>query len=180
MTKEAYILLQATIQPQSVGELSHVLEKLLQKEYKRIHLLMNSPGGSVRIAIAVYNFLKSLPFELFTYNLSCVDSSAILIFVAGQKRYSARYSRFLAHPVSKEFHFDQTLKSLQQESAEMQLDMADISSILADNTKLSAKQWRQKLDAGKHILEPETSAIGLTDGVCDLRLPQTNDFFVIS
>ncbi|MBR4383374.1 MAG: ATP-dependent Clp protease proteolytic subunit, partial [Selenomonadaceae bacterium] len=49
-------------------------------------IYMSSPGGSVDIAVELFNFLKLLDCKIRTVNISCVNSAAIIIFAAGDER----------------------------------------------------------------------------------------------
>lgn len=56
-----------------------------------------SYGGSSDRGILVYNTLRQLAVPITTVGMSNVDSAAISIFCAGEKRYAMRSCRFLIH-----------------------------------------------------------------------------------
>ncbi|NNG25365.1 ClpP family protease [Telluria aromaticivorans] len=64
-----------------------------------IELHMSSEGGNMTAGFALYFFLKSLPVPLTTHNIGSVESVAVVIFLAGQKRYACPGTRFLIHPL---------------------------------------------------------------------------------
>ena len=83
------------------SNLKSFIENQNQKsKIKRILLNIYSLGGSVSGAVAIYNYLKALPFEIQTHNCGEVTSGAILIYLAGVKRTSENYSKFTIHPVA--------------------------------------------------------------------------------
>lgn len=56
-----------------------------------------SYGGSADRGILVYNTLRQLSIPITTIGMSNVDSAAISIFCAGEKRFAMRSCRFLIH-----------------------------------------------------------------------------------
>lgn len=56
-----------------------------------------SYGGSADRGILVYNTLRKLKIPITTVGMSNVDSAAISIFCAGDKRYAMHSCRFLIH-----------------------------------------------------------------------------------
>lgn len=71
----------------------------LQNGATEIELHMSSEGGNMTAGFALYFFLKSLPVPFTTHNIGSVESVAVVIFLAGQKRYACPGTRFLIHPL---------------------------------------------------------------------------------
>ncbi|TFW32463.1 ClpP family protease [Massilia horti] len=71
----------------------------LQSGASEIALHMSSEGGNMTAGFALHFFLKSLPLPLTTHNIGSVESVAVVIFLAGQKRYACPGTRFLVHPL---------------------------------------------------------------------------------
>ena len=71
----------------------------LQNGATEIELHLSSEGGNMTAGFALYFFLKSLPVPLTTHNIGSVESVAVVIFLAGQKRYACPGTRFLIHPL---------------------------------------------------------------------------------
>jgi ATP-dependent Clp protease protease subunit len=72
----------------------------LQSGATEIALHMSSEGGNMTAGFALYFFLKSLPIPLTTHNVGSIESIAVVIFLAGQKRYACPGTRFLVHPLN--------------------------------------------------------------------------------
>jgi ATP-dependent Clp protease protease subunit len=68
-------------------------------EMKDLELIIQiaSNGGSSDHGLLAYNYLKQLDVKKTTINMSNVDSAAVLIFCAGDERYSTDISRFTLH-----------------------------------------------------------------------------------
>src|SRR3989344_4582053 len=65
------------------------IKKLLASDpNEEIHLMVNSYGGATGIGMSFYDAVKSwLRPNLITIGSGDVDSSGIIVFLAGQKRY---------------------------------------------------------------------------------------------
>ncbi len=66
---------------------------------ERLDLNISSSGGNLTPAIALYHYLKSLPFEIATHNIGEVSSAAVLPYLAGSIRTAEPRSRFTIHPI---------------------------------------------------------------------------------
>ena len=80
---------------------NYLVEKIEphRKDLESVRINIHSSGGSVAGAIAIYNYLKSLPFEVKTHNLAEVSSAAVPIYLAGKVRTSEPISKFVIHPI---------------------------------------------------------------------------------
>lgn len=65
-----------------------------------IHILVDTDGGNVKTALAIYDIIQAAHAPVYTYALSEVSSAGVLIFIAGKKRYSFKHSMFMMHPSS--------------------------------------------------------------------------------
>ncbi|HEU5436794.1 MAG TPA: ATP-dependent Clp protease proteolytic subunit, partial [Telluria sp.] len=72
----------------------------VQSGASSIELHLSSEGGNMTAGFALYFFLKSLPIPLITHNVGSIESIAVVIFLAGQKRYACPGTRFLVHPLN--------------------------------------------------------------------------------
>lgn len=64
-----------------------------------LYLSISSPGGEVAAGIALHNFLRALPVRVVTHNIGSVDSIAVVIFLAGERRFANHAATFLFHGV---------------------------------------------------------------------------------
>lgn len=83
--------------PELVGSLANAFQQIPQGT-QRLIININSGGGAVLSAIAVYNMIKQMPYTVETHNMSDVSSAAILPFLAGSIRTAEPISRFMFHP----------------------------------------------------------------------------------
>lgn len=68
-----------------------------KKSIDELVIQIASYGGSADRGILVYNTLCQLSIPITTIGMSNVDSAAISIFCAGEKRFAMRSCRFLIH-----------------------------------------------------------------------------------
>ncbi len=86
------------IDSNTVNMLLAVVNNQIRLGVKKITIVISSPGGDTASAFAAYNILKNVPAEITTFNAGNIDSAAMLIFCAGQHRYSfPNPARFLIH-----------------------------------------------------------------------------------
>jgi ATP-dependent Clp protease protease subunit len=73
--------------------------KALEKEYKRINIRINSPGGSVFDGLPIFNAIRSSKAEIHTYNDGLCASMAAVILMAGPsgKVHSADNALLMLH-----------------------------------------------------------------------------------
>lgn len=80
--------------------ISESLFKADNLDNEPIHLLVDTDGGNVKTALAIYDIIQATHAPVYTYALSEVSSAGVLIFISGEKRYSFKHSIFMMHPAS--------------------------------------------------------------------------------
>lgn len=85
------------VRPDTVSQFVQILSRLQSGGTKKVIVLLSFPDGDTGSASAAYNFLKSLPMEVTTFNMGTVDSATALIFCGGKNRYALSSTRFLLH-----------------------------------------------------------------------------------
>jgi ATP-dependent Clp endopeptidase proteolytic subunit ClpP len=75
--------------------------KSLEKDYKRINVRINSPGGSVFDGLPIFNALRNSSAEIHTYNDGLCASMAAVILLAGTTVHTADNALMMLHsPIS--------------------------------------------------------------------------------
>ncbi len=84
--------------------LGKVKDLLIEEAAGTMTLLVNSPGGATGIAMSFYDTMRSvLKPSLTTIGSGDVDSSGIIVFLAGEKRYLTRNTTLLFHLAGRTF-----------------------------------------------------------------------------
>ena len=145
-----------------------------------LHLLINSPGGSVPVALGLANFLESLPCKLITYNISRCDSAAIMLFAAGEERICVPEGTFFAHSVNIELSGQYSLDSLRMEYLKLQQDYKSILSYLSRKTSISCRCWRNYMTEKGHVFSAQEALTrGLATRIEELKIPQHTSLLTI-
>ena len=75
--KPACISFTSPVDNLSASALLGAVGQVMNGGHDDIHLMISSPGGGVADGIAVYNFLRSIPIPVTTYNIGTVTRSAM-------------------------------------------------------------------------------------------------------
>lgn len=114
-------------------------------ECTRLHIQICSNGGHISIALAMGHLLRSLPCEVFTYNIANVDSAAIAVFASGKRRICAPHGTFMFHPAAKEISGAKNAAELRALADEVDSDEERLVSFLECCTGTSKSVWKQKM-----------------------------------
>ena len=168
-----YIDFSDSINTTSVRDLVDTLTTKVPENIKELHLLINSPGGSVPVALGLANFLESLPCKLITYNISRCDSAAIILFAAGEERICVPEGTFFAHSVNIELSGQYSLDTLRMEYLKLQQDYKSILSYLSRKTAVSSRCWRNYMTEKGHVFTAQEALIrGLATRIEELKIAQ--------
>ena len=175
-----YIDFSVSVNAISVRNLIDTLTNKVPNHVQELHLLINSPGGSVPVALGLANFLESLPCKLITYNISRCDSAAIMLFVAGEERFCVPEGTFFAHSVNIELSGQYSLDSLRMEYLKLQQDYKSILSYLSRKTSVSARCWRNYMTEKGHVFSAQEALTrGLATRIEELKIPQHTSLLTI-
>jgi ATP-dependent protease ClpP protease subunit len=67
-----------------------------------IELHIDSYGGDAFVPLSLHNLVKSIPErpKIYTYNMNKCESSALTLFLLGDKRFAYTNSTFMIHDIS--------------------------------------------------------------------------------
>lgn len=115
-------------------------------DVERINLHVNSPGGFVNDAIAMYNALLAHPAEVCAYVEGTADSAASFLIQAADKRVIAKNSSMTIH---EGYAFAMGPASTMREAADLlDAESDNIASIYADRAGGTDAEWRERMQAG--------------------------------
>ncbi len=84
--------------------MGRVKECLIENSQAELQLLINSHGGTTGIAMSFYDTMRTLlKPRLTTIGSGDVDSSGIIIFLSGEKRYLTKNTTLLFHLAGRVF-----------------------------------------------------------------------------
>jgi ATP-dependent protease ClpP protease subunit len=141
--------------------------------YDKLRLMLTSAGGTVAAAFAAYNEIKSMPIEVHTINTGAVDSSAIMIFMTGKKRYACQASAFLFHQMSWTFSGKDDLPVLVLSDAVRWLNTYQgmMAGIISASTNLSRENVLEMMQVGTTLTAQESLERGLIHEIVEPAVP---------
>lgn len=109
---------------------------------KRIHVYMNTEGGSVTDGQQIYNTILKVKTKVDTHNIGMVASIGLPIFLAGSNRYMMDNAVAMLHPVSggdfkARAALDEAVNTML--SSRTQIPADKISEMMARTTWLNAE-----------------------------------------
>jgi ATP-dependent Clp protease protease subunit len=171
--KTAYIKFFAGVDHASANALMAAVEQKLAQGATQIVLLISSLGGSVFHGLSAYNFLKGISAQVVTHNFGSVDSVGVVLFCAGDRRFSVPHARFLLHAVQANFPQGASLeeKQLEERLKSLRIDIENIAGVIAATTKRSEKQVAKDM-LNRTTLNPEQALeYGLVHEIKEELLP---------
>lgn len=129
----------------------------------RIALHINSPGGDVFDAVAIYNMLRSHPAEVVSYVDSVALSAASFIAVAGDRVVMAQHSQLMIHDAWGVAIGNAEDMKRAADFLERQSDL--IAGIYAERRGETVEHWRGLMAAETWFTADEAVASGLADEV---------------
>jgi ATP-dependent Clp protease, protease subunit len=179
MADEVYVSFTANVNLEAMNQLLGVFGKLVQEKTKRVHLLLSSNGGNIHCGITIYNTLRALPVELYTYNVGNVDSIATVIYLAGQKRFASPRSSFLFHSVSLTFGAQQQvpLVTMEEYVDSLKKDQKLIGDVVADRTSIDANEIAKMFGRAACVTPDDAVAKGVAHDVTEVKVPDGVPFY---
>jgi len=136
-----YATFAGAIDQNSLPRIFQNLAAATQGGVSTLHLLFQSTGGLIGDGISLYNFLRTLPIELYMYNTGSVYSIAVLGYLAGKYRYVSANGSFMIHKVYFPAHPSVDASRFRAVAEALVADDARIESILRAHTKIPSDKW---------------------------------------
>ncbi len=167
-----YVIFTAEIIPQTIEPLIQALSNLAQQEVPEVYLAFSTPGGNVAQGVALYNFLRGVPFKLIFHNIGNVDSIGNAIFLAADTRYACKHSTFMFHGVG----FDRQAGRLEEKELREMLDgiSADqlrIGDIITERTDITGEEVNELFRGAQTKTAQFACERGIIDDIREFGLP---------
>lgn len=159
--KEDYFIISGCVDEHMVEKILFIVKEKISDNCKKLHIAVQSSGGSVTIALAIADLLMSLPCKVITYNIGNVESAALLIYSAGEDRVCSPEARFYIHPIGKEINGVQTVKTLSRYLKEIDQDTDRVAKYLARQTKTNATKWKKIYKKNYTLLPVQAVQLGV-------------------
>lgn len=152
------------------GTTRNVISQLLElnaRSNRPIKLYLNTNGGSLPDAFAIYDTIKAIESPVHTIVKGLCASGGLIILLAGSKRFSSQNSLFFYHqPVM----FLDQINSIEQSnglSEAYSLSKALFDGKILSETKIQTNLWDEnfKNRTYKYFNAPEAKAFGFVDQI---------------
>jgi ATP-dependent Clp protease, protease subunit len=130
-----------------------------------IKIYINSPGGSVTSAMALYDSMQHVKADVSTICLGQAASAAAVLLAAGTKgkRYALPNARIMIHQVMGGVEGQQ--KDVEIQAKEMLRIKNQINEIMAKHTGQSLKKIEQDTDRDFFMTPDEAKKYGIIDKI---------------
>ena len=151
------------------GSANAIVMKMLYLQHEArkqdIHLYVNSPGGSVTAAMAIYDTMQYIDCDVSTYCVGLAASAGALLVAGGEKgkRHALPHSKMMIH---------QPWGGVSGQVSDIEIQARDIlatreilNEILAQHTGQTIEQIAIDTDRDNHMTADEALEYGLVDEV---------------
>lgn len=153
--------------------IEEITRLMVTDPYGDIFLSVTSAGGPTGTAMSFYDHMRYvLKAPLITIGSGDVDSSGIIIFLSGEKRYITKNTTLLLHRAGRIFEGDNkriTAAELEAMLREDNLKDYQYASVLAErsNGRLTTEKALQLMDANTILTPVEMISFGLAHAILD-------------
>lgn len=163
----------APVNAQTSDLLFKTIDELVNQGMTKLHLFLSTPGGSVFHGLSIHNYLRGIPVPVHTYNFGSVDSIGVVIYCAGEQRFTVPHSRFLIHSVKFNINGKTSMdeKQIEEHLKAVKIDQRNIARVMADTTGRSLEAFEHDM-VDRTTLSPEQAVeYGLTHEIKKQLLP---------
>ena len=149
-----------------------IKDLLLIAPEKEIILLVTSAGGPSGVGMSFYDTVRViLKPRLVTIGSGDVDSSGVILFLAGETRFITKHTTMLLHLAGRVFEDTKRLTAhdLEMMAKEDRIKDSQYAEIVSDNShgKLTQKDVLEMMEQETILTPPELIQLGLADTMLD-------------
>ncbi|MES2296760.1 MAG: ATP-dependent Clp protease proteolytic subunit [Pseudomonadota bacterium] len=168
----AYFTLSGDVNSDMVHRVFEAVADMSARGVECAHVLLQSNGGYVSDGLCLYNFLARAPMRFVMYNGGAVASIAVIVFLAGARRYASDTARFMVHKSHATAVPGARPDALKIIVEGLQADDARTETILRRHLRLSDAHWAVHAGSDLHLCAREALEVGLIDAVADFAPPR--------
>ena len=169
---DAWFTLSGDVNSDMVHRVFEAVSSMSEAGIETAHVLVQSNGGYVSDGLCLYNFLSNAPVRFVMYNAGAVASIAVILFLAGQRRYASETARFMVHKSHATASPGARPDTLNIIVEGLRADDARTESILRKHIALTTDQWGIHQYSDLHLTSPDAKAAGMIDDVIDFAPPR--------
>lgn len=168
MSETCDLLISGNINREMVDKILEEVQTAYYRPEKLLRLVIDSPGGSITLALTLARFLTNCFDEIYTYSLSMVDSAAVCLYLCGSKRFACPTSRFFMHPPGVPVNGIQTEQQLKELLQGLQTDTKCMVDYYCERTTVSRSTWEDVFRNTRYLSVTEAHDVGIVTEVCSV------------
>jgi len=145
--------------------INNLVEMCADPNFDRILLAINSGGGSVYQAFAIYDVIHSLSKPVDTIVAGMTHSAAVVVLQAGRKRYSLPNGDLFIHEIGTDYKERLTAHDLQNEYRNSKMVADRMLRVLSQKTGRPSKKILTDCKKSMSFGSAEALDYGLIDEV---------------
>jgi len=147
--------------------IDQLIEMNADKKFDRIILAINSGGGSVYQAFAIYDMIKALKKPVDTVLVGMAHSAAVIILQAGRQRYTLPNGDIFIHEVGTDFKDRLTAENLECEYRNLRIVQDRMLKILSQRTGINSEELLSDCKVSMTFEAEKAVEYGFVDKVID-------------
>jgi len=146
------------------------IQQMLYLQYENrnqeIHFYINSPGGSVTAALAIYDTMQFLECPVVTYCMGLAASGAAILLASGAKgkRYALPHAKVMIHQPWSQGMFGQA-SDVEIEMKEILREKKRLNELLSRHTGQTIETIEAETERNRYFTASEAKEFGLVDDV---------------
>jgi len=169
---EAWFTLSGDVNSDMVHRVFESVARMTADGLETAHVLVQSNGGYVSDGLCLYNFLANSPVEFVMYNGGAVASIAVILYLAGTRRYASDTARFMVHKSHATASPGARPDALNIIVEGLRADDARTESILRRHIELTPEQWAIHQYSDLHLTARDAKTARMITAVADFAPPK--------
>ena len=169
---EAWFTLSGDVNSDMVHRVFDAVSAMSVAGVETAHVLIQSNGGYVSDGLCMYNFLSNAPVKFVMYNAGAVASIAVILFLAGSRRYASETARFMVHKSHATASPGARPDALNIIVEGLRADDARTESILRKHIELTPEQWGIHQYSDLHLTAKDAKIAHMINDVADFAPPR--------
>jgi ATP-dependent Clp protease protease subunit len=169
---DAYFTLSGDVNSDMVHRVFEAVSGMSEAGIETAHILLQSNGGYVSDGLCMYNFLANAPLKFVMYNAGAVASIAVILFLAGSRRYASETARFMVHKSHATASPGARPDALNIIVEGLRADDARTESILRKHIELTQEQWAIHQYSDLHLTSRDARVARMITDVADFAPPR--------
>jgi ATP-dependent Clp protease protease subunit len=170
--KEGWFTLSGDVNSDMVHRVFEATSHMTEDGIETAHVLVQSNGGYVSDGLCLYNFMANAPVNFIMYNGGAVASIAVILFMAGKKRYASETARFMIHKSHATASPGSRPDALNIIVEGLRADDARTEAILRKHIELTPEQWGIHQYGDLHLNARDAKTAGMIDEIADFAPPR--------